>query len=620
MNGFGDGWMAGPVLVPLLGSLVVSLLITPLVIRIARKLEWVAEPSEDRWHEEATALSGGVAIYIAATLALAVTPGISFPWMLWGGATLLFVGGFVDDRIQIHPVVKLVLQIVAAGVLVLEGYRFGADWSVWISVPLTFVWIIGITNAVNLLDNMDGLAAGISAIAAGVLAFFGVVFGYPSAAATALVIVGTAGGFLWYNFNPASIFMGDCGSLFLGYLVAALGLVMQSFVPSSGVLVVLLVPAAVMAVPIFDTTLVTINRLLAGRPVSQGGRDHSSHRLVYLGLSEKSAVLSLYGVSLIFGSLAVVFHLADVRVFYAVAAYMGVGLAVVGRFLMYIDVYNSDGSQWKTHILPADGAEGVALRAVLRHKKKLAGIAADAILVMASLMLAVLLRFENGIPSSHLLILEMYSPLVIVPKLLIFYAAGLYHGIWRNAGTPELVRLAAATLMASVATYVLMVVVVPFDVSEAVFAIDWMMTFLTVGGARFAYRGLRQYVGAMRAHGRPTLLYGAGDMGALSLQLIRQTPALELQPVGFIDDDTEKHGRFVQGLRVLGSSDDLPEICETTDVEEILITTDKLPPERLEAFLQTCTALEISCREFELSFQLADADSTHQNLREPVLS
>ncbi len=608
-----------PIVVPLVGSLVLSLLITPLVIRVARRLNWVAEPSADRWHEDTTALSGGVAIYLAATLALIATPGLSFPWMIWGGASLLFLGGFVDDRISIHPTVKLVIQIAAAGLLVLQGYRFAGGWPVWISIPLTFVWVIGITNAINLLDNMDGLAAGISAIAAAVLAFFGAAFGYPGVAAMALVTVGASAGFLWYNFNPASIFMGDCGSLFLGYVVSALGLAMQSYVPSSGVFAVLLVPAAVMAVPIFDTTLVTINRLLAGRSVSQGGRDHSSHRLVYLGLSERWAVVSLYGVSLLFGCLAVVFYTADVRVFYAVAAYMGVGLAVLGRFLMYIDVYNSDESRWKSHILPTDAADGVALRAVLRYKKQLAGLLTDGLLVTASLVLALHLRFEEGIPADHLLLLESFSPLIIVPKLALFYAAGLYHGIWRNAGTFDLVRLAAATVTASVTTYVLCVVFVTPDLSVAVFIIDWMLTFLAVGGARFAYRGFRQYLASMRTEGRRILMYGAGDIGSFALKVMRHTPDLDVHPVGFIDDDAEKHGRYVHGVQVLGAVDDLEEICRVHGIEEVLITTDKLTPETIQDLLRRCGSCEISCREFQFSLQPAAPAFHEQEPRKEVV-
>ena len=317
------------------------LAITPLVMRFARRMDWVAYPRADRWHGQPTALMGGIAIYIAATLGVLIVLPVQDVWPLWTGATLMFIVGMVDDLAQIQPAAKLAAQVVATGLLLYAGYTFGMHWPLWLSLPLTLLWVIGITNAVNLLDNMDGLAGGIAGIAALVITIFAGLVGSPTAVALGSAVAGAALGFLAFNFKPARIFMGDCGSLFLGFSIAALALVVQQQADGVGQLAVGLVPLSVLAVPILDTTLVTFMRKLAGRPVSQGGRDHTSHRLVFLGLSEKHAVLTLYGLSLCSGALALVVLFVDVKLFYALSVFVGAALGVFGVHLARANVYQT---------------------------------------------------------------------------------------------------------------------------------------------------------------------------------------------------------------------------------------------------------------------------------------
>ena len=319
---------------PWIGGLLAFLgtaLLTPAVIRLAHKRGWVAAPRKDRWHERPTALMGGIALFGGASLAMAVLIGPAFPWAIWAGATVMFITGLVDDLKTINPAGKLVAQIAATGILIFGGYTFGHDIPAWLSLPITFLWVIGITNAVNLLDNMDGLAAGIAGIAAMILALLASTMGDATGFAIGTAVAGACLGFLLFNFKPARIFMGDSGSLFLGFSVAALAMKIQPSA-SGDALGVYLVSIAVLAVPIFDTTLVTFVRKLSGRAISQGGRDHSSHRLVFLGLSERTAVLTLYGISLLFGVAGMLFQFADVRIFYALLLSLGVGLSVFGVY------------------------------------------------------------------------------------------------------------------------------------------------------------------------------------------------------------------------------------------------------------------------------------------------
>ncbi len=370
---------------------------TPLVIRAARRYDWVAHPTADRWHGEPTALMGGIAIAAAATLGVVLSrPPVEFQ-VVWGGGLLMFGVGLVDDHWRVGPVTKLTVQVVATGMLISLGYAFGAGWPLWLSLPLTLLWVVGITNAVNLLDNMDGLAAGITGIAALILAAFGGLTGQSGVVVLGSAVGGAALGFLWFNFKPARIFMGDCGSLFLGFIVAALGLVVQGAGGGGGhPVAVALVPLAVLAIPILDTTLVTAVRSWAGRPVSEGGRDHTSHRLVRLGLSETHAVLLLYGLSLVSGALALLLLFVDVTLFYALSALGGAGLAVVGLHLARANVYQQGDASGDGAPVRTPRPMRVVHALFGRRWKAVLGILADSIVAGASLVLAYHLRFGGG--------------------------------------------------------------------------------------------------------------------------------------------------------------------------------------------------------------------------------
>lgn len=590
--------------------------LTPLVIRLARAMGWVAHPREDRWHASSTALMGGIAIFAGATLTVFATAPIDDVGVLWLGATLMFVTGLVDDLWQIRPAAKLATQVLATGLLLYAGYSFGQDWSLWVSLPLTLVWVVGITNSVNLLDNMDGLSAGVSGIAAGVMVVFAAMAESSLAVMVGTPVVGAAFGFLVYNFKPAKVFMGDCGSLFLGYIVAALGLIIQSESVSAGPVAVSLVPLAVLAVPIFDTTLVTLVRKLSGRPISEGGRDHSSHRLVFLGLSERHAVLMLYGLSLLSGVAALTALYVGVRLFFALTAFVTVTLVVLGIYLARANVYEED--------IKGDGAPRRGFRPLHalyglmgHHWKALFGVLADAVLIGATFVVAHSLRFDAGVPAGHADQMVRILPLVVSAKVIVFYAFGLYRGIWRFAGTPELVRTGIATLAASVVAGGLIASFFGFAaVSRGVLVVDWMMVTLAVVGVRFGFRGLRQYLAAKREAGPATLLYGAAEQGTLTVRILRHNPAFDLRPVGFIDDDPLKVGLSLQGLAVLGTREDLEQICEEYDVEVLLVTAD-VPDARLDAVAQRAAENGIRCR--RLQIKLEDLQPTPREDRRPSI-
>ena len=307
--------MQPSILAPL-AALVASAPLTLLLVSQCTKREWVAHPRTDRWHQASTALYGGGAIWAAICVGVTVlAPALLHQHRLefWGlaiGGTLTFAIGLWDDIKPLNPLVKLTGQVIACTVfLVGLGLAFGPGHSelFLLSLPVALLWMLGLTNAFNLLDNMDGLAAGSAAVISSILGGFLWLAGVPTMGAVCAVIAGSCAGFLLFNFRPAGkalIFMGDCGSMLLGFLLAGLALIGAWKLGGRGGIQAFAVPLLVMAVPIFDTTLVTIRRKVERRPISQGGRDHSSHRLVYSGLTEKQAVLALLSISALMGSAA----------------------------------------------------------------------------------------------------------------------------------------------------------------------------------------------------------------------------------------------------------------------------------------------------------------------------
>lgn len=605
------------------GVLAVGLMFvaTPIVIRLAHKFDWLAHPKADRWHEKPTALMGGIAIFAAAAIAYFALAFDASALPIWVGAILMFITGLVDDLKNIRPATKLVAQVVATGILVVGGYAFASDLPVYIYLPLTFVWVIGITNAINLLDNMDGLASGISCIAALVLAGFSYMEGGVVGAGIAVAIAGAAGGFLFYNFKPAKIFMGDSGSLFLGYMIAALSIVIQAESTSSSQYGIYLVSLVIVAVPILDTTLVTLVRPAAGRLVSQGGRDHTSHRLVFLGLSEKAAVLVLYGISLVFGALALAFHIAKPQLFYALVIFMGVSLTVFGIFLGGVNVYRDDERKEQT-FRGSVGKVQMFVYATMGYSwKVIFGVIGDILLVIAAFISSYFLRFEAGVTPERASFITAVLPVVVAVKIPVFYAFGLYRGIWRYAGTIEFVRVVKATVLSSVVTFLLLGTYFGLGtLSKGVFVIDWMVVTIALVAVRFSFRFFPQLLASRRIGGRRVLLYGAGDAGVLVLREIRQNPDLGYNPLGFIDDDLSKVGHLVQGLQVLGTRTDLQSTCEDQRIEEVLITTTRLSDKRASETVRFCESMGIPCRTVTVNIYQPDAIDAIEGLVGPAVA
>ena len=303
----------------LIAALPVSLLLTRLMIALAQKRQWVVKPKADRWHKTPTALYGGVAIVLTFLLcSLAFLPRMvaqgrfDLIGLLIGGLAI-FAVGLRDDIKPLNPFVKMVGQAMALTPYLVGMVLTHKETVYVLGLPFVVFWTLALMNSLNMLDNMDGLSAGVTTVFAGLIAVYGFTVGVPMIGGLGLLLALSCLGFLVFNLRlrgNAQIFMGDCGSMFLGILAA--GLTVSGVCVTTPLLLnKILIPLLLLAVPIFDTTLVVIIRKREGRSVSQGGRDHSSHRLVYTGRNEKQAVGLLFGLELLVGAAALLVERAQ---------------------------------------------------------------------------------------------------------------------------------------------------------------------------------------------------------------------------------------------------------------------------------------------------------------------
>lgn len=291
----------------------ISFVISPILIKIMPKLGYIDIPKDKRRiHKKAMPLGGGLAIFIAFLATALYGLSLNREYIcLFIGSGLIVISGLIDDKVNLSPKKKLMFQILAGLTLIFGGVKinfftnpfFAKDliWLSYLSIPITLFWIIGITNTVNLIDGLDGLAAGISMISAASISFIAFAGGSFDQALMGAILAGACLGFLPYNFNPAKIFMGDTGALFLGYVLSYISI--QGFMKSATVLTIF-VPVLILGVPVFDTTFAMIRRKLSGQSIMQADKGHLHHRLLGLGLSQRQTVSILYIISMIFGILA----------------------------------------------------------------------------------------------------------------------------------------------------------------------------------------------------------------------------------------------------------------------------------------------------------------------------
>jgi len=554
----------------------------------------VAAPRTDRWHKSSTPLLGGSGIFggllVAAGVAVAagVIPASRPLAGILGGCAILFVAGLLDDVFRLSPLAKIAAQTAAAVLVLVSGVRVEIVSNNIAATAIGLVWLIGMTNAFNLLDNMDGLAATLATISC---AFFAVdaftVHPNHLIAVLSLGVCFACLGFLPYNLRlrgPASVFMGDSGSQVLGFTLGALGLA-SSWTVAGSTVATLLLPLLVLAVPILDTTLVTVVRLLEGRPVTQGGRDHTSHRLVYEGLSDKRAVVLLAGVSAAIGLTSLAYKvLDDTRITL-------IGVLITFAFLLQFGSYLADVNR-----PVALGDAPTFLRSLIVHRRRLIEVLVDFALITASFTAAFLIRLQGtGVPwQRH--VFDLSLPALLVARYAFFILFGLYRGVWRYAGARDAASVLSAVVLSEGAAFLFTWATVPWDgFPRGIYLIDVLLCSFLIGLSRFwerAFaRGLASLVG--RGDRRRVLLVGAGRSGRSLLRELRETPGERV--VGFVDDDLVLRRRRIQGAPVIGSLDEIGWVIGRAAPDVVLITIPDASRERLDAVIEACKRAAIPC-------------------------
>ncbi|HEX8475853.1 MAG TPA: hypothetical protein VF666_17640 [Pyrinomonadaceae bacterium] len=584
-------------------SFVLALVLTPVVRALARRWGMVAKPRADRWHNKPTAMMGGVAIFLTVvTVYAAFVPHTPQFFIVMLASAFLFTVGLVDDVLHIKPYQKLIGQVMGAALVIYygatSGYALTLPWtgSEWVNMVITIFWLIGITNAINLLDNMDGLAAGIAAIASVFLALSFVANGQTLEALMLGVFAASLLGFLVYNTNPASIFMGDGGSMFIGFFLASTALLSAAGGRSRSFLPVLAVPVLILFIPIFDTTFVTVLRKLAGRSAAQGGRDHTSHRLVALGLSERRAVWMLYAFAALSGVLAM--FVREMKLDVSLAAILGftVVLSLLGVYLAGVKVYDEE------EVRAARDKPIVAFLVDLSYKRRIFEVFLDVALIILSYYGSYLLLFGPVTEIGARALFIRTVPVLVFIKMATFLVMGVYRGIWRYVSVDNLVVYAKAVLISSIASVLAVLFAFRFEgYSRAVFILDGIILLMLLAGSRIAFRLFRKVLPAGTLHdGRRVLIYGAGDAGELLLRELLNNRELRYTPVGFVDDDALKKGKVIHGYRVFGGNGQLRRICEKQRVEEVLISSLKFPEDRMRQIRRTCEEAHITLKRMRI--------------------
>jgi len=608
---------------------VLAFLLTPWVAELARRVGAVDEPNERRVHDGRIPSLGGVAVLVAFLGALAVgcladqyladafqEGGAAWGWLL-GGALIVMACGTADDVWMLGPVPKLLCETVAGVLVVAAGHGISTVTNPlsgnsidlgWLGVPLTLLWVVGVTNAFNLIDGLDGLAAGVALIACGTLFAVSLVGVHVAAASLAVALGGSLAGFLYHNFNPATAFLGDSGSLLLGYLLSVMS--MQASLEGATA-VVLVVPILALGLPIMDTALAMLRRVLGvlhvarwdgdrneyrflvlgSASIFRADRDHIHHRLLRMGLTHRRSVLLLYAVCIALGLMAFLAvsargtELAILVALVATASYLGV------RKLAYREVeVLKRGTLLPLFQLPVLSRRGF-------HALADAGFIAVA---YASSQL--LLRSSFVDPAIRVQILYGAIAAVAV-KLAVFFYAGIYRRTYRYTNAADLLALGKALVAAQIAASGVVAALYGLPpMAAAAVLLDFYLSATLVIGSRVSFLVLELIAGDQpRGETRRVLIYGAGSSGTALLREIHQNPSLGYHAVGFVDDLPSLRGVRVNGLEILGGGDDLSEILERAAARELIVASPKIDDARIQAVAATCLAHGVELRRFRMA-------------------
>jgi len=561
---------------PVCATVIWIALRTPLAARLA------AKPSSERWHTRETPALGGIGVFsgilagVGLALAIGAVSGTDTLLAIIGAAGLLFAIGLLDDAFGLPAWAKLGAQGGAAAIVLTNGLTVELVKNDWMAVPLAVVWLVGMTNAFNLLDNMDGIAATVAGIACAYFAIDAVtVHSDEMVLVLSLSVAFACSGFLPFNVRrrkPAAVFLGDSGSQVIGFSLAAIALA-ASWKAAAPSLATVLLPLLVLAVPIVDTALVTVVRALERRPIHVGGRDHTSHRLVYSGLSEKRTLLLIAVVAAALGGTSLAYNAANNSV-----------VTLVGVLITFAVLVQVAGFL---------GGFGAGLQ-----RERMAEMLLDFVLISVAFACAYFLRFEGVGPENQRHLFLAALPLILAARYAVFILMGTYSSVWRYMSARDAIKIPIAIFLSEGIAVLFLALSQARDFesySRSVFVIDAIICTLLIGLARLAERAFTPALGSLtRPQGRRrVLIVGAGRAGRSMLRELRETPGEQI--VGFLDDDPGLRHRRIHGVQILGTSSEVDSVLAKRRPDVVLITIPDAPRERLDLVVAGCERAAIPC-------------------------
>ncbi|MCX6545012.1 MAG: hypothetical protein NTV05_11455 [Acidobacteria bacterium] len=597
---------------PLLVAALASLALTPLARRLAIAVGAVDRPNPRKVHREPMPLLGGVAVIGSIVLTFTLL-GLAWPnhaVRTINGSFVIGIGlGLVpivfvslwDDIRALPAWPKIIAHGVGAAIAISFGvclspvvHLFGREVYIGVlAIPLSMLWIMGVTNAFNIVDGLDGLSAGLALVSTASLAAIFSIEHELGMAAAAVVVAGGLIGFLPYNLHPARIFLGDTGATAIGFFLGCLALP-GSATLSSGFAAAM--PVFLLGLPITDTAVSMARRTI--RRISQPGsnhlyeadRNHFHHRLLARGIGHRKVVFILYGVGLFFaaaGMLSILMRAFD-------AGLLLLGLLMAG----FVGVARLGYEEF------AVIRSGLVLRfyeaPVLR--KSFFSVFADAAMVMFAVYVALALKLDKwDLTSFGTQAMTMVA--VLVPTTVVaLWSFKLYRGTWRLAALDDFRRLTLAILSATFISLLAHRLMFGDQSPSSVFVIYALVKMILASGARISYRVLVSRRDAAREDGIPVLVYGAGMTGGLLLPQLLANDAFGMRAVGFIDDDPAKSGGMVNGVPVWGDIGSLERAVAETSARKLIMACRHVTPERLDAARSECKRLSIEVVRMEIEF------------------
>jgi UDP-GlcNAc:undecaprenyl-phosphate/decaprenyl-phosphate GlcNAc-1-phosphate transferase len=557
----------------------------------------LANPSWDRPHLTPTALLGGLAVIAGLVVTIGLVgilsglPHHSIPWLA-GFAVTMCVVGLIDDIVDLRPRTKFMLELAAICLVVWSGTRLDFFPYEPLNVALTIFWLATATNAFNLIDGVDGLAAGVGILAALSIAVVAGLHQHTGTMLVSLALAGSLAGFMIFNFPPASVFMGDEGALAIGLVLGVLSIQGSRFGDGSLPARVAM-PLLALMVPLLDTVTVTVTRLATGNPISKRGLDHSHHRLSRMGLSSSTAAGILIGLQFIAGVCAIALSLVPGYDAVLLLPFMALFFALVALFLM--DRSFDVEAPGKIEDLPP------IARVILSfgYKRRFVELILDVALVAAAYFGAVLLRFDFNLDITQVSQMLAGLPCIVAIGCGAFFVTGVYRGIWRYTGLAEGVRFMVAAMLAGLAVK-LASSFLPIYLGRAATLMFVLLLFNLLVATRWSFH-LFQRIGRSLAHSaKRFVIVGADARGAAAVQHLHSTTGGGMELLGVVDDDSFKHGKLFHGYPVLGAVNQLYEIMARTPFDEIVIAQETLSATQLASLESFASSNRIALRRFWL--------------------